>query len=195
VIVFARHGETAVNREGRLQGRVNAVLDERGTMQAAALAAALSAERVARVVSSPLRRAQQTAETIAAAHDLPVELDDRLIELDYGIWDGVAMGDVSADDWARWRTDPSFAPPGGESLVEVTKRVVSFCQDALTDEIVVAVSHVSPIKAAVCWALGADESASWRMHLAVASLTRVAARPDGAAVLLSYNETAHLPSP
>ena len=56
-------------------------------------------------------------------------------------------------------------------------------------------SHVSPIKAAVCWALGTDETACWRMHLGVAALTRVGVRPDGGAVLLSYNETAHLPAP
>ena len=127
MIIFARHGETAVNREGRLQGRVNAMLDERGADQARALAAALSTESVARVVTSPLLRAQQTAETIAAVHGLPVVVDERLIELDYGVWDGVATGDVSRDDWARWRADPAFAPPGGESLVDVTKRVVSFC--------------------------------------------------------------------
>jgi probable phosphoglycerate mutase len=57
---------------------------------------------------------------------------------------------------------------------------------------VVAVSHVSPIKAAVCIALGADERASWRMQLSLASITRVDARDDGRAYLLSFNETAHL---
>ena len=86
---------------------------------------------MARVLSSPLQRARDTAAAIAAAHGLAVEIDERLIELDYGDWDGLPLTDVPADDWAAWRRDPEFAPPGGERLADVTARVAAFCADVL----------------------------------------------------------------
>ena len=195
MIALVRHGQTAVNAGGRLQGRLDEPLSDLGRAQAAALAHLLEREPVTRVVSSPLVRARDTAEAIAAPHGLTVEVDERLVELDYGAWDGVALADVPASDWEAWRADPRFTPPGGESLVDVSARVASFCADVLGDDLVVAVSHVSPIKAAVCCALGIDERATWRMQLGLASVTRVGARPDGSAYLLSYNETAHLHEP
>jgi broad specificity phosphatase PhoE len=192
VIAFVRHGQTAVNRDGRLQGRLDAALSELGGAQAAALALYLAAEPVARVISSPLSRAHATASAIARPHDVDVVVDERLIELDYGDWDGVVLRDVPPADWAAWRADPSFTPPNGESLKAVSARIESFCAEWNRDELTVAVSHVSPIKAAVCIALGVDESVTWRMQLGLASVTRIGARPDGSAYLLSYNETAHL---
>ncbi len=193
MITFLRHGQTAINAGGRLQGRLDAPLSEIGLAQARALGDVLADERVTRVVTSPLARARDTAQIVAARHHLSVEIDERLIELDYGDWDGLALRDVPADAWAAWRADPEFAPPNGESLVAVTQRVAGFIAAVLDEQAaVVAVSHVSPIKAAVCCALGIDERATWRMQLGLASMTRVGVRPDGAPYLLSYNETAHL---
>ena len=188
MIAFVRHGQTELNRRGRLQGRLDAPLSALGAEQAAALARGFASAPVGRVLTSPLQRARDTASAIAAPHDLAVEVDDRLIELDYGEWDGLALTDVSPDDWASWRDDPEFAPPGGERLSDVTARVVSFCTDVLTDDLVIAVSHVSPIKAAVCAALGVDERATWRMQLDVASVTRIGRRPDGTAYLIGFND-------
>jgi len=191
VIAFVRHGQTAVNRDGRLQGRVDAPLTDLGREQAASIARCFAPGSVTLVLSSPLLRARDTAVAIAAAHGVGVEVDDRLVELDYGEWDRRSLADVSPEEWKRWRADPSFSPPGGESLVDVGERVASFCEERLGDGLVVAVSHVSPIKAAVCWALGIDQRATWRMHLDLASVTRIVRRGD-AGVLTSYNETAHL---
>ena len=188
MIAFVRHGQTELNRRGRLQGRLDAPLSALGAEQAAALARGFASTPVARVLTSPLQRARNTASAIAAPHDLPVEVDDRLIELDYGEWDGLALTDVSPDDWASWRNDPDFAPPGGERLSDVTARVVSFCTDVLTDDLVLAVSHVSPIKAAVCAALEVDDRSTWRMQLDVASVTRIGRRPDGTSYLIGYND-------
>ena len=193
MIAFVRHGQTAVNRDGRLQGRLDAELSDLGRSQANALAAYFAGQSVTRVISSPLRRARDTAAVIAGRHGATVEIDERLIELDYGEWDGVALRDVDAAAWARWRADPAFMPPGGESLIDVSARVASFCAEVLPgSDGVVAVSHVSPIKAAVCAALGIDERATWRMQLGLASVSRVDARPDGSSYLLSFNEVAHL---
>src|SRR5438128_2126926 len=83
----------------------------------------------------------------AAAFGRDVDVDERWIELDYGEFDGRPIGEVPADVWATWRTDPHFAPPGGESLVMLGNRVRGTCEELL-DEIrqhdVVVVSHVSP---------------------------------------------------
>ena len=192
MISFVRHGETAHNREGRLQGRADLELSARGLEQVARLGVRFPAGSLTAVVTSPLRRARQTAEAIAAVSGAPVEVDERLIELDYGQWDGRALADVPPDAWTAWRADPNFAPPGGESLVAVTERIGNFCRDRLAGGAIVAVSHVSPIKAAVAWALGVDEHATWRMQLGLATISTIGARPDGSGYLLSYNDGAHL---
>jgi len=188
MIAFTRHGQTELNRGGRLQGRIDAALSALGAQQAAALGRGFAGAPVTRVLSSPLQRARDSATAIAAGHGLEVEVDERLIELDYGRWDGLRLAEVSPDDWAVWRDDPEFAPPGGERLSAVTARVESFCTDVLTDDLVVAVSHVSPIKAAVCSALRIDERATWRMQLDVASVTRIGRRADGGAYLIAFND-------
>jgi broad specificity phosphatase PhoE len=194
MISFVRHGETAHNREGKFQGRADVELSARGLEQVARLATRLATADIAAVYSSPLARARQTAMAIAAVAGCEVEADNRLIELDYGEWDGRPLVDIDAREWAAWRADPTFAPPGGESLIAVTGRVASFCRERLADrEInVIAVSHVSPIKAAVCWALGVDERATWQMQLGLATITDVGARPDGSGYLSSFNDAAHL---
>jgi broad specificity phosphatase PhoE len=196
VIAFVRHGQTGLNRSGRLQGRLDAALSELGVRQAAALARGFAKEPVARVLSSPLRRACDTATAIAREHALDVEVDERLIELDYGEWDGRALADVPAADWAAWRADPEFAPPGGERLVDVTARVAAFGADVFDPGpgIVIAVSHVSPIKAAVCNALRVDERATFRMQLDVAAVTRIGHRPDGSTYLSTFNDTSFVMS-
>jgi broad specificity phosphatase PhoE len=193
MISFVRHGQTAHNRDGRLQGRADLELSERGLDQATRLSVRFASAPIAHVFSSPLRRARQTAAAISEVCGREVEVDDRLIELDYGEWDGRPLADVPPDAWSTWRADPNFAPPGGESLVAVTARIDSFCRERLGgDGHVIAVSHVSPIKAAVGWALGVDERATWRMQLGLATITVIGARPDGSGYLSSFNDAAHL---
>jgi probable phosphoglycerate mutase len=193
VIILARHGQTAANAGGLLQGRTDRPLSELGRRQAGALAAALAAGPVSRdvrrVVASPLPRAIETATPIAAALGVEVHVEPALVELDYGDWEGRALADVDAAEWARWRADPSFAPPGGESLQAVRARVEAWLEAEVgRDDPVIAVSHVSPIKAAVCSALGVDDGVSWNLHLEVASVTRLLRRGSRFA-LGAFNET------
>ena len=192
MILLVRHGETAANRARLALGRADPPLTDRGREQAAALAARLAGSGATRVLSSPLARARATAEAIAGALGVAVEEDARLVELDYGEWDERSFAEFPPDDLVRWRTDASFAPPGGESLLAVGARVASLCQELVTGDPVVAVSHVSPIKAAVLWALDADPLLAWRMHLDVASISRVAAAAGGRPSLLGFNDVAHL---
>src|SRR6202171_2382184 len=110
MLYVVRHGETAPNAAGLLLGRSDPRLTERGRTQAAGLAATLPAPD--RVVSSPLRRARETA----AAFGRTVEVDDRWIELDYGRLEGTDPASVPTEVWAQWRANPDYAPGGGEPL-------------------------------------------------------------------------------
>jgi probable phosphoglycerate mutase len=192
MLILVRHGESTGNASGLLAGRMELPLTERGLAQAQAVGAALSG--VTRVITSPLGRARATAEALGLG--LPIEIDERWIEVDYGEYDGQALGTVPAEVWQAWRSDPGYRPPGGESLAEVGLRVAEACTElfaidgeaARGDGDVVVVSHVSPIKAATCWALGLPDQGAWRLYLATASITRIAWGPGGIA-LHGYNET------
>jgi len=195
MLVLVRHGRTELNATGRLQGRFDAPLDGVGEAQAAAVADRLG-RSPAQVVASPLLRAGQTAAAIAAASGAPTRRDGRWIELDYGELEGLAVADIPASTWARWRSDPDFTPPGGESMATVWARVVEACEalrGAAAEGDVVVVSHVTPIKMAVGWALGGDVTTSigWRTRVDPASITRIAVGAAGP-VLVTFNETAHL---
>jgi broad specificity phosphatase PhoE len=191
MLILARHGRTAANAAGLLQGRLDHPLDEHGRWQAGRIAAALP--EVDRVVSSPLLRARQTAEALG----LPIEVDERWIELDYGTLDGCPLAEVDADVWERWRWDLDFVPAGGESQRELGGRVQKACEELLADAVesdVVVVSHVSPIKAAVAWALGAGVESAWRSYLDQGSISRIGGMPSRP-MLRSFNETGHLLRP
>ena len=151
MLCLVRHGRTDANARGLLLGRADPPLSDEGRRQADALAAKIPAN--ARVIASPLRRAVETA----SAFGRTVEIDERWIELDYGELDGVRVDDVPEAVWRAWRADPAFVPPGGESLVALGTRVRAACDELAPDareREVVVVSHVSPIKAAIAWALG-----------------------------------------
>jgi broad specificity phosphatase PhoE len=191
VLIVIRHGQTASNASGLLLGRGDPPLNELGRRQAEALAGIAGVAGAVTVVSSPLRRCQETAGLLHR----PVRVDERWIEIDYGDYEGTPLGDVPAEVWAKWRTEVSWAPPGGESLAAVGIRVRAACEDLAEQAAhsdVVVVSHVSPIKAAVAWALGVGDAVAWRMFLDVAAVCRIAVGPLGPS-LRSYNETHHRP--
>jgi broad specificity phosphatase PhoE len=198
MIVVVRHGRTAANVGGLLLGRADPPLDDEGVGQARRLGFACAGLDVARVVTSPLTRCRETAEALAGGLDSPpppIDVDDRWIELDYGELDERPLADVPAATWATWRADVSWAPPGGESLAALGARVRAACAD-LADEAarrdVVVVTHVSPIKAAVAWALGVGDDVAWRMWVAQASVTRIGVADDGTPSLRGFNDLAHL---
>ena len=103
--------------------------------------------------------------------------------------------------WQRWRSDRDFRPEGGETLAEVDRRIAAACEELFAadgsgarrvDGDVVVVSHVTPIKAAVAWALGTADL-YWRLHLRTASVTRIGWNRD-APILHGFNEVALAPS-
>jgi broad specificity phosphatase PhoE len=148
------------------------------------------------VGSSPLTRARASAALLRL--EVPVEVDDRWVEIDYGEYECQPLRDVPADVWLEWRRDPDYRPGGGETLSEVETRVATACETLFADPDagarspdgdVVVVSHVTPIKAAVAWALGMGQDLSWRLHLNTASVTRIGWSGESP-VLHGYNQVA-----
>ena len=192
MLVLVRHGESTLNAEGRLVGRLDPALTERGEEQARAAGAMLGP--VLEVRHSPLLRTTQTARLLGV--EAPISIDERAIELDYGTLDGERLVDVDPVLWGRWLTEPTFAPEGGESLADLGRRMEGLVEELFAvrgegarsrEGDVVVVSHVSPIKAAVAWALGADELVAWRLRLSTGSVTRIDLGPHGPQ-LVSFNE-------
>lgn len=190
MLYLVRHGRTAQNAARLLLGRMDVPLDEVGQRQASALGEVGVLASASRVVSSPLARARDTAAFIGP----PVTVDERWTEIDYGDFDGAELGDA-AELWIGWDADLEYTPPGGESLADLGRRVRAACDDLweeASESDVVVVSHVSPIKAAVAWALGVGDEICWRTFLDTASVTVVGPGRKGP-TLRSFNETAHRP--
>lgn len=118
-ILLIRHGETAWNRSGRVQGWRDSPLSDVGAAQAQALAARLAGDRIDRLISSDLGRARETAAPIAGRLGISIELDPGLRERNYGIFEGQTYGEIERDDPVAYgflaRRDPAYAIPQGES--------------------------------------------------------------------------------
>ena len=139
-IYLARHGRTALNAAGALRGRSEVPLDEVGTAEAERLGAVLGGKGAGLVVSSPLRRAIETAQPIALQLDLEVRLDARLADRDYGDWAGVRVDEVVK------RFGSVDAAPGVEPREAVVDRAMAALVDASREAdrvggAVVVVSH------------------------------------------------------
>ena len=127
--IFAiRHGETAWNRDTRIQGQLDIGLNERGRAQAEAVAEALRGEPLAAIYSSDLSRARETAQAIANAAGAPLHLDNQLRERAFGHFQGKTWAEIAEhwpEDSLRWRQrDLDLAPGGGESLPVLYERCI-----------------------------------------------------------------------
>ena len=128
MIYIIRHGQTVMNRRRVLQGRSDAALDDAGIEQARRAAAGLSDIPFDRVYTSPLKRAIQTAEIVAT--DVRPVIDDRLIEMDYGPYEGADLNHLPPEILTFFRDfvrNP--APEGMETLASVVGRVGAFLED------------------------------------------------------------------
>jgi broad specificity phosphatase PhoE len=196
---LVRHGETAENARMRYLGTRDEPLTEKGMRQALQVADALSQLPIAAIISSPMRRAADTAAPIQKACGVELRVDRRLAEGSFGRWEGLSraevldLGNPDAEMLARWESDPSCAPPGGESINDVQKRVIRLVEE-LKEEFagssVVLVSHVGPIKALLAAALGVSPQASRRLFLDPGTISVIewSSHP----LLRLFNSHAHL---
>ncbi|AQZ60181.1 FIG006762: Phosphoglycerate mutase family [[Actinomadura] parvosata subsp. kistnae] len=199
-LLLLRHGETELSLERRFSGRGEAELTANGLAQASAAAARLARDpyRLDVIVTSPLKRARQTAEAVAEQAGVEVEVFDDLREADFGAWEGHTFTEVQRRwpaELTAWLSDPDVAPPGGESFAETGRRVQAAREhlvERYAGKTVLAVSHVTPIKLLLRDALLAPLQSLYRMHLDLACLSLIEYYADGPAVVKSFNDTSHL---
>ncbi len=206
-LLFVRHGVTDWNREGRFQGHLDPGLSEDGREEAHLLAERLAADgalRPARLVSSPLSRARQTADAIRDAlgdEDLHVELDARLMEVGQGEWEGRTHAELAIEDperYAAWRHATwNRQPPGGEPIGLAVDRIHAALDEAIrtTDRArawpLCIASHGGTLRLAAHSLLEIPVERAWRLELDNASLS-VMDRVGGRWRLVTWNDGAHL---
>jgi len=167
-ILLARHGETDWNREGRFQGHADPLLNETGRAQAAELAAELNDVELGAIYSSPLRRALETAQVVAAEHRLSPIPIEALREVDVGSWQGLTRTEIEArfpEQFARW-LDYDQGWQDGETYEEMGRRAVAALLElaaAHEGERILAVTHGGPIRAAFAFANGTSHADARRL--------------------------------
>ncbi|MDN6511305.1 MAG: histidine phosphatase family protein [Corynebacterium sp.] len=206
-VLLLRHGQTEMSAAGVFSGRSDPDLTDLGVEQARRAASFLAARQDAgqgihRIISSPLARTRQTAAAAADRLGLEVEVDDNLIETDFGEWEGLTFDEVHRrwpDEHAAWVGDTTVPTVGGESMAAVERRCGDLVQglagapeQGLTGaRTVLLVSHVSPIKAILRRALQVPATMYSTLHLDLAGLSNVEFYPDHS-VVRGVNDTHHL---
>jgi broad specificity phosphatase PhoE len=198
---FVRHGESEWNAGNRLCGRTDVPLSDAGRRQAALLAERLCVLPPDAIYTSPLRRAVETAEIIAAGTGLTPTEDERIIEVNYGAWEGKTFAEIMAQDgdaFRAWDADPGeVSPPAGESGRQALARIVPFLDELGARhtgerEHVVVVCHKTVCRLVVCHVLGLSPS-EYRRRLSMenAALNIIAPSEDRWRLVL-FNDTSHL---
>lgn len=199
ILLLIRHATNDYVKEGRLAGWTPGVhINAQGQREADALAKRLNDIPIAAIYSSPLERAVDTAEAIAACQKLPVEVRPELGEVQTGEWTGKLIKElIETDMWKKIQTSPvGVHLPGGESIDEVQARIVGAI-DAIVaahpNQIVAVVSHSDPLKAAIAHYLGMDLNQFQRIIVSPASVT-VFIMGDQGPVLFRSNDGGKLPA-
>lgn len=203
-VLLTRHGHTDRSEPEQYLGqRVKAELSDRGRTDAQRLAERLTGVRLDRVISSPLARAVDTAAILA--HDVPVEIDARLAELDYGAWEGLTVEEIERrfpTEFEAYEADPAtHHVGGGESGEGVANRLAAFMSDLLgwwegqaADRTCVLVGHSSLNRILLALLLDvplADYRRRFRSDWASLTVLRWTDREAGPMLLLA-NDIAHV---
>lgn len=198
---FVRHGASTWNAQNRLCGRTDVPLSDAGRWQAARLAERLRVLPPDAIYTSPLQRAVQSAETVARAVSLKPVVDERLIEVNYGAWEGKTFAEIMAQDSAAyraWDADPAaVAPPRGESGNQALARVTPFldwlsARHPAEREHVVVVSHKTLCRLVVCHILGPAPSEYRRRLTMDNAAVNILRRDEEGWRLVLLNDTSHL---
>ncbi len=197
-LILVRHGQTDFNRDGRVQGRGDRPLDDTGAAQARAAGEALRTPQFDGVYSSPLRRAIDTAESIAVHHGVSVQVRGDLTEMDVGELDGITYREMRAgypkllETWAR--DAGSVRLPRGETVAEVQERVWPVVEELCSrheEGRVALVGHAFMLQGLLCTALGLSLKHFRSFRLLPGSISVLRFGP-GDTVLEGLNHSAHL---
>ncbi len=192
-----RHGESVYNAEGRIQGHLDVPLSDLGRRQGEAIAAALAAQRVDAIYASPLRRALETAEIVSHRLNLPIRTDDRLKEINVGIFQNRLRTEVAQlypEAFARWISgEPDFVVPGGESRRMLQQRGCAVLRDiaAAGHQRAAVIAHGRLLVVALA-ALVPIPAGPAAPTLENASITTVRCDSHGRWELTAYNQIEHL---
>ena len=197
-LLLVRHAATAWTAQGRFQGQTDVPLSPHGHRQVADLGRRLRAETIHALYASDLQRAWETAQAIAAPHALCVQPEPYLREMAFGCWEGLTYAEIQQRDapgLAAWECDQlHIAPPGGETLLQLSERVRAVYArvvSASQDKTVGLVAHGGPLQVLLCLALGLPPQAYWQLAMAPASVSELCIYEQGA-ILISLNDTHHL---
>jgi broad specificity phosphatase PhoE len=198
-VFMVRHGATVLNAEDRFAGATDVALSDQGREQARRLAERLSHEKIMAIYASPLGRTVETAQILAAPHDLKVQTRDGLREINHGRWEQMTRREVEEKfpkEAAEWEKDPyTFAPQGGESGLAVTARALPVLIDLVRHheaENFLIVSHKATIRLLLSSLLGFDPR-RYRDNLdqKPAALNIVDFRDATRSRLALFNDTSH----
>jgi len=201
-IIAIRHGETAWNVDTRIQGQLDIDLNDKGRWQAKRVAQALAEETIHHVYSSDLSRAYATARAIAQHTAEPtaqeVQLHIGLRERGFGTFEGQTWANIEAnwpEESRRWRQrDPHFAPPGGETPLQVRERVAQTVNAIAAQHLgqqIVLVAHGGVMDILYRLATNQELSAPRTWELGNAAINRLLWTPD-ALTLVGWSDTRHL---
>lgn len=198
-LLLIRHGQTISNIENRYQGHADTLLSDNGRLQAACLGKHLSRIKIDAIYSSDLSRARETAESIAAYHNLPVITNPGLRECCFGEWEGHTVDEIQEiypELYNRYRQDSiKNRAPGGERLEELQERVVQTVNDIISrhryDTVVIA-THGGPVKAFVCYALQTELTSFRKMNLDNCGITEFSIDESGKWFLDIFNDTCYM---
>ncbi|MBW1808899.1 MAG: histidine phosphatase family protein [Deltaproteobacteria bacterium] len=199
-IIIIRHGETEGNQNKIYRGRWDLPLNENGLSQVAKAGAALQDIAFDAIYTSPLERTRQTAAAVAQFQEVEPQVDDCLIDIDYGQWTKVADSEIARQQpelYQSWKDMPEKVVfPGGEGLAAVRQRVSSGLlrlAEAHPDQTIALCAHRVSVKMILMVGLGLPDAAFWQVQIDTASISALTYTAAKFSLVFS-NETCHLKS-
>lgn len=195
-LILVRHGETLWNRENRIQGHTDVELSDHGRTQIQKLALSLQEEKIEAIYSSPLTRAYETAQAIVRFHDMDINIERDLRELNHGDFESLTLQELKENHSLfikQWMEDPgSVVMPNGESLSQVQIRVWDVIRNIIeTSKDTLVVSHGMAIMTILCKIKNLSLSQGRQVFVDMASKT-VVEFENGQGIVTLFNDTSHL---
>jgi alpha-ribazole phosphatase len=197
-ILLVRHGETELQSSLRYWGKTDVALGPIGLHQAEQLRDRLAMERIDFIYSSELKRAADTADIIAARHNLKVITCPELREIDFGKMEGLEFNEIHSqfpEVEKMWLArDPALIYPDGESLTDFENRVTTFeahLDNHRANETILIIAHAGVLRTLICQLLGLEMNNRWSLRVDLASLSIIETYPE-INMLCLLNDVSHL---
>ncbi len=196
-IYLVRHGQTSWNASQKCQGHTDIPLDESGTEQASRLVQVFDSLPLKRILTSDLSRAIETAQPVAAHHNIQIEARFDLRERSFGDWEGAAFEDLGRffveESLKTGSAATELRPPNGESLADVWARIERVTEEIHAEhEPILVVTHGGTCSLLLAKLIGSTLESSRAFRFSNTGISTLARRPDVGLHLQKYNDTSHL---